>query len=387
MINSILEKLRLERSLIIIIIGAIVVVFGIFIFLLFGYSSKSLKILSPLGREEWEIGQTYEIKWKAHGIDRVGLVLFNADKPEWIAENLPASTGKYQWKIQPGHEYGANFWVAVIEYPWKKGNLVSYSSGSFSIVYPEMASCDSLAMESEWPFFASDTPNVRKVFITEETFRGNLEGLAGADEKCKTAAAEKGYSGSYIAFIGGDNPEETAVKRLEKTVQGLNGIFIDAVPSSTLIRDATCHRLIANNFTEFLKRFSDSEVLNKERLSSDFLNKMKEIWLGRINEQSLRNCTSIDAASQFYTPLAERYSYTVTCENWTEERNLVEGYSRGMVLDDTFASCYTPTGEFTYVAALSGLGTILKGEKDKGTFYNNIGHFCSEPMHLLCIEQ
>ena len=206
------EKIGIEKVMFIVIIIAIVGVVAAILFMFYGDKSRNLDLVSPMGREEWEIGQSYDITWKAKGVERIGIVLFNGENPQWIAENIPASSEKYEWKIPSGHAYGPNFWIAIVEYPWRTGNLISYSKGSFSVTFPALASCDELSIQSNWPFMASDIPDIRRVFITKEQFTGDLEGLQGADEKCQIAAAELGYSGNWTAFIGGENPEETAVK-------------------------------------------------------------------------------------------------------------------------------------------------------------------------------
>ena len=46
----------------------------------------------------------------------------------------------------------------------------------------------------------SDKPNL--MFTTSATFTGNLGGVAGADDKCKTAATAAGLKGHYLAYIG-----------------------------------------------------------------------------------------------------------------------------------------------------------------------------------------
>lgn len=385
--KSLFEKIGIEKLFIVVIIVAIVVVFLIFFWLFYGYSSKNVEIISPLGREEWEIGQTYEIKWKSTGVERVGIILFNSDKPEWVAENLPASQGVFEWNIKPGHEYGPNFWVAVIEYPWRQGNKISYSKGSFSITYPELASCDSLSIQEEWPYLASDTPDVRKVFITKEEFSGALGGFDAANEKCSIAAAEMGLSGDWTAFIGGDSPDNTAVKRLEKTPRGLVGVFIEAEKSSDLLRGATCHRLLGRDFVDFLKKLSDLKIINEGKLSDKFLNSLRDVWLGRVDDTVQRNCTNISSTSGYiYGSIAERYSHTVTCQNWTYGEKFVSGYERGTVPDDRFSICYTPQGEPTYAAAAGGLASSLKGEKEDAEYVTNVGKPCSEKQYLLCIE-
>jgi len=386
--TSILEKFGIEKLLVIIAIVAIVIVFGIVFYLFLGFSARNVELVQPLGRESWEIGQTYEIKWDAVGVERVGIVLFNGNEPNWIAENVPASKGVYEWKIPAGHEYGSNFWIAVFEYPWRSKNEISYSTGSFSITFPEAASCDFLSVQEEWPHLASDIPDVRKVFITKETFRGDLGGLEGANEKCELSAADQGYEGNWVAFIGGEAPENTAIKRLERTENGLNGIFIDAEPSSTLLRGANCHRLLGKNFNEFLAKLSDPKVVNEQRLSKTFLNGLESLWLGRIDDNSKRSCLFISSSGYLNVDSTEKYSYTVSCQDWTYEGKLVGGYDRFSGLDDSFPSCYTPTGEFVYATGSGGLSSSLEDEKEENSYYIvDAGKYCSTKQHLLCIEE
>jgi len=374
--ESFFEKLRIEKGLIFAVIGAVLVVFAVLFWLFFSYSSKKIEVFSPNGRENWEIGQTYEISWKVRGVDRVGIVLFNGEKPEWIAENIPASQGKYEWTIQPGHEYGPNFWIAVFEYPWRNSSQIDYSAGSFSITYPEMSSCDNLSVEKEWPYFASDLPKIRKVFITEEAFAGNLGGLEGADEKCALSAENQKLEGEWMAFIGGEDPENTALKRLEASPRGLEGIYVEAKPSSELLRGATCHRLLGKNIEEFLIKLSNLETSAKEKLEKPFAEKLTKVWLGRVNSDSPKNCVLIPSlSSSTYYPLAEKYSYTVTCQNWSYGESNVNGYSRENGIDSSFPSCYTSAGKFTYAVGSAGLSL------------ENIGRHCSKKQHLICVEK
>lgn len=382
--ESIFEKISIEKIIIFIIIIAIFLVFIIFFYLFYGYSAKTVDITYPLGRETFEIGETYTITWSSRGVDRVGIALFSGERATWIAENVPASAGRYDWKIQSGHEHGSDFWIAVFEYPWRERNEASYSAEPFTITYPELSNCDFLSIRNQWPFLAIDTPETRRVFITNEKYAGNLGGLDKADEKCQMAAERQEYDGNWMAFIGGENPEETAIKRLELTPRGLDGVFVEAGSEALLLRGATCHRLLGNNFNELLKRFSEKEIVNKKVLSDDFIAKLREVWLGRINDNSIRNCAYLDIA---FGRLEEKYSYTVTCQNWTQEGNYIANYRQWEALDDSFPSCYTPTGEFTYVVGLAGLSTDLRGERNDGIFYSNIGKRCSEKQRLLCIEK
>jgi len=179
--GSIFEKFTAEKSLLYTAIAAILIVAALVFYLFVVYSKESIQVLTPNGAEEWEIGQTYEITWKAKGIEKVGIVLFKGAEPKWIAENIDAGLGKYEWKIYPGQEYGSGFWIVVLEYPWREGNEIDYSDGPFAITFPEMASCDYLSVEQEWLYLPNDLPNLRRVFITKETYTGNLDGFEGAD--------------------------------------------------------------------------------------------------------------------------------------------------------------------------------------------------------------
>jgi inhibitor of cysteine peptidase len=86
---------------------------------------KSITVISPNGGEQWQIGKTYDITWKATGIDKVNIYLdeveleggigseiacsqasycaFQYCEPcnfeKKIASNISASLGKYSWTI------------------------------------------------------------------------------------------------------------------------------------------------------------------------------------------------------------------------------------------------------------------------------------------------
>jgi len=377
--KSLLEKFTIEKSLIYIIIAAVLIVFGFIFFLFFSQLTKSIKIEIPNGGEEWGIGQSYKITWKAKGIKKVGIVLFKGKEPKWIAKNVYAELGEYGWKIYPGQEYGDDYWVAVFEYPWQKGNRIDYSDRPFAIVYPELASCDSVSIQNGWPYLPGDLPDLRRVFITENRYTGNLEGLEGADRICQEQAEQQGFEGTWQAFLGGDKEEELAVRRMEKTPRGTKGIFIEAEPAATLIeRKATCHRLLGKNFDEFLDRLSDALIINEEKLGKEFLENLKNIWLGKVDEKSKQNCILIANVSG---DLAEKYSFTATCQNWTQGDKFVQP-------DYPVSTCYTPGGKHTDAVALGGLSSGLTGgEAAINAFTMYQGKYCDTHQKLLCIEE
>lgn len=389
MYHSILEKFTTEKGLFFIMTAAILIVAVLILYLFFVYTAENVQVLTPNGGEEWGIGNIYEIKWKAKGIEKVGIVLFKGKKPELIAKDIPADFGKYEWEIYPGHEYGADFFVAVFEYPWREGNEIDYSDSAFAITFPELASCDNMSVEQEWPYLPSDLPNLRRVFITEESFTGNLDGLDGADQKCQEEAEKQGFDGKWQAFLGGDSDEDLAIERLKRTSRGTDGIFVTTWPAATLIRGATCHRLLGKNFDEFLAKLSALVIINEEELEENFLKDLENLWLGRVDEKSKKNCTTIAAVlSALNKPLAEKYSFTTTCQNWTQEKRVVEDYPvpRGEP-KPSFPTCYTPAGKSTDAVALGGLASGLKGKGKDTAFTPYQGKYCSTRQKLLCIEE
>lgn len=366
-----------EKVLFFIIVVAILVVFGLVFWLFFSYGTKNIKVIAPNGAEEWQIGQTYEITWQARGIDKVGIVLFQGKEPKWLAKDIPASAGKYEWKIYPGQDYGSGFWVAVVEYPWREDNKIDYSDASFTITYPILDNCEALSVVQQWPYLANNFPNIRRVFITEENYSGNLDGLQGADAICQKEADAKEYGGTWSAFLGGDSDEETAIKRLEATPRNKEGIFIQAESVLELERGDTCHRLLAKNFEEFLKIFSETKIINQEKLEENFLKSLDNIWLGRLDQNSKKNCIPIaEVLGYTYTPLAEKYSFTVTCQNWTQNKKKVESSS-------SLPSCYTSSGQSTKVVALAALASGLGAQN----YTASMGKYCSNSQKLLCIEK
>lgn len=379
-----LEKFGIEKKLLYILLTVALLVLVFIFYLLFSQGGKSIKIQTPNGGEEWEIGESYQISWKAKGIDKVGIVLFKGKEAKWIAKNIPASQKKYQWQIYPGQAYGGDYWIAVFEYPWQGGNLVDYSDGPFAITFAEFVSCDDLSVQKEWPYLPSDLPNIRKAFLTSESYSGNLDGLEGAGKICQEAAQAQGLDGDWMAFLGGDSDQETAFERLKASPRGLNGIFVEANPTAELTRGATCHRLLGKNFNGFLEKFSNLAIINEEKLEEDFFQDLANVWLGRIDKGSKKNCEGVEALlSHPYKPLAEKYSFTLTCQNWTAEKENVEGYPAEA---GEFPTCYTPQGKITDAVALGGLASGLSGNGMTETFTDFQVKSCDTNQKLLCIE-
>lgn len=345
------------------------------------YLEKSLKLISPNGKEVWQANKTYQITWKAKKIDKLGIVLIKEGSKEtkWIAKDIPAGKKKQDWQIFVWEAPGQDYKIAIFEYPWKEGNLIDYSDENFTILGPKFASCDSLSSEAEWPFLPSDFPNLRKVFITEESWQGNLEGLEGADKKCQSEAEKEGFQGVWKAFLGDD--QTLAVDRLK-----LEGIIVEAKSAGQLPEEKTCHRLLGKNFDEFLKKLSNPLVFNQEKLEEEFLKNLSNIWLGRINKESKKDCLAVFIEYLSRDP-SLNYSFTTTCQNWTTSEERVSGYpSKGKEVL-TLPVCYTPQGERINAATLVGISSGIIEKQGEKFFSSSLGRPCNFSQKLLCIEQ
>jgi hypothetical protein len=345
------------------------------------FVSKKLEVKSPNGAEEWKVGEENSIAWFSKGISKVGIVLFKGSEPQWIAKNIDAGAAFYKWNMFSLLDPSQDYKIAVFEYPWQKGNKIDYSDKPFTIIGPRFSSCDTLSIPDEFPYLPSNYPNIRKVFITDKTYDGNMEGLVGADQRCQQTAESNNYIGTWKALLGDD--KTLAIDRMT-----LSGLFVEAIPAAELPSGESCHRLLGEDFNKFFEKLSNPLVINREKLSEDFLKYFSNVWLGRINDKSPKNCTYIssDVAS---SKVQENYSYTTTCENWTKSSNWVLGYPKFGPYDPEYPSCYTSASKQTYAVGEAGLATGLTGS---GTSMSNLfsaylGKECNSSRRLICVQQ
>jgi len=334
------------------------------------FGEKKLVLIFPNGKEKIEAGKEYLIKWKSKKIRKIGILLLKGEEKEegkWIVRDFPARKGEFKWKVFAWEEPREDYKIAIFEYPWKEGNKIDYSDDFFTILGPQFASCDTLSLENEWPYLPSDYPGLRKVFITEQTFRGDLGGLEGADQKCQQEAKERGFEGEWKAFLGDDMT--SATERLN-----LDGIFVKAQPEGVIPNQRKCFRLLGKNFEEFLKKLQDFELLNKERFDEKFLEKLKNVWLGRITKESKRECVEISNKHSLF--LSDIYSFTVTCQNWHSKEDEIS-------TESSLPFCYTKGGERVRARGLAGLSSGIVDDK----FSISLGKSCDTPLHLICIQQ
>lgn len=373
---------RTVKIIIIVIISVIVLaLLGFWIYNRF-FVEKELKLIFPNGQEVLEANKKYEIKWKARNINKVAIMLVKGEdlkNAKYIVEDFSAGKKKYEWQIFTWQSPDQDYKISIFEYPWKAGNLVDYSDQTFTISGPEFASCDALSIDEEWPFIPSDYPGLRKVFITTKTYNGDLDGLEGADKICQDMAKENNFEGNWKAFLGSD--QTLAVDRLN-----LDGIFIGAIPAPAVPEGKTCHRLLGKNYDEFFKKLSSSYAVNQEKMDEPFFKDLSNIWLGRINKDSKRDCTTIALKYQSAN-ISVGYSFTTTCQNWTIERENVEGYPSQTSEKTDFPKCYTPKGQRIDAIGVAGLSVGVSETGGSKNFSPYIGKSCSDTKKLLCIEQ
>lgn len=365
-----MNQISIEKILIFILI--LMVVGGIFFLAFSSFSRiKHLELIFPVAGEKLLIEGKYDILWRSRNIDKVGIVLFDGEEPKWIAKDVNANLGKYSWEIQSGQKYGSNYWIAIFEYPNEELSKIDYSKGPFSIIYSDQATCGEISVLKEWLYLPSGFEDTRRVFITEGKYSGDLKGLNGADEICTQEAKKIGLEGNWIAFIGGEKNAETAVERMKKGRKGTDGIFIEAVPEKEISNENYCHRFLAKDFEQFLTFFSDNGAKANERVSAELFKKFTNLWIGRITEKDKTNCIEIITSRERL--IEQNYTYTVSCQNWTIEKKIIEDTPSLIELP----ICYTPQGSSLEAFGLGGFSFGTGGIDGKR---------CNEKQHILCIE-
>jgi hypothetical protein len=313
-------------------------------------------------------GESYTIRWTSSKIDRVGIALFSNDKAVWIAKDLPARQGAYQWKTFIYQKPGNDFRVAVFEYPWKEGNAVSYLSQPIEIIGPKYSSCDDFSVQREWPYLANNYDGAKKVFITKAAWSGDLGGLEGADKKCADEAVKKNLSGKFIAFLGDDTV--SAKERL-----AVKGVFIDADSVAELSEGTTCHRLIAETSEKLVEKFTLDGNVAKIELDPDFLKLFAKIWTGRLTSNLKKECLSVESVG------TDSYTFTSSCQNWSQSKDRVY---QGNVPDYVgLERCYNDAGKSVPANYVGAYASSVAASGQTGVSAKT----CNSSNHLFCVEQ
>jgi len=391
---------------------------------------KELQLISPNGGEVLRAGNTYTITWRARKIDKVDIVLVKEGeepkKSKIIVKNFPAKEKKYKWQIFAFEETGDRYKISIFESPWKEGNKIDYSDNYFSIIGPKFVSCEQLTIKGNWPFIPSDYPNLKRVFITRDSYDGNLGGLEGADKICQEEAKRMGLNGNWKAFLGDDNL--SAIERLN-----LDGIFVftgtdeglpqEKIPAyfwesfknylekyasgneslkkslisahetltkpfskfyekwNVLQENKVCLRFLGENFQQFYKKFSSPYLTIKDSPEEQFLRSFfgQEIWLGRVFPEDKRNCITISSLEGKIS--SSLVSFTPTCQNWTTNKSKIE-----VETEENLPRCYIGPGAGMEALGIGGKAKIVE-EKEGKNMVEIGGRKCNEFLKLLCIEQ
>lgn len=150
-----------------------------------------IKVLSPNGGEEWNIGNTYTIKWNSNGVEKIDIGYkkegSGVDINGWIGEEVSASLGEYSWNIpnifSPENNKGW-FYIIIAEHPYLAGGVMieDRSDNYFTIVKNETVEV------SIWP-------DVKSFNLENKTFEGK-KWFTGETVKILTNESTKFYRGA-----------------------------------------------------------------------------------------------------------------------------------------------------------------------------------------------
>ena len=361
------EQSAFKKYRVLIVAGLVILILVIVLAATFLTSTRNLTLVEGKEAVTLKAGDAYTIKWSAAKVDRVSIILYSNTGVTGIARTIPASQGVYEWKSFVYQKPGNDFRIVIFEYPWKKGNLVSYSNKTIQILGAKYTSCEDLSVEAEFPFIASNYDNAKKLFITTGSYKGDLGGLEGADKKCMQEAGKLGFTGNYIAFLGDDSI--SAKERITKP-----SIFIKAEGSLSLVEGTTCHRLFAENTERLVEKFTLSAESVKLKIDDEMIKNFGHIWLGRLTPNLKKDCLTINNSQ-------EDFSFDTTCQNWSQNKEKI--YSGNVPDFAGLDRCYNDAGKSIPANIVGAWGSVISSDGSTGL----IGRSCNSSMHLLCVEQ
>ena len=102
-------------------------------------TGKAIRLIYPNGGEVWYEGQTYEIRWEAHGINKAVISVATGGKnkgDEFI--DIESSQGIYSWRFQIPKGYITGFGVSkavmrIKAWDYENPDVYDYSDGNFTI--------------------------------------------------------------------------------------------------------------------------------------------------------------------------------------------------------------------------------------------------------------
>lgn len=147
-----------------------------------------VKVISPNGGEQWEIGNIYSIKWNVPDVTRVSIYILDQStgKVATVSPGIVAvlsNTGSYQWKI-PSAMPAGNYKVRVLGCPESFSNTGCANVGmSNAYGYDESDNYFSIvgAVSSEPVYYCADTDGGKNI-NSQGTITGNNYSTFDADE-------------------------------------------------------------------------------------------------------------------------------------------------------------------------------------------------------------
>lgn len=358
------------RSLLI-IAGLIITIAVVFI-INSATSTKTIVIGKPNQTITLKAGETYTITWGAKGVTSVGIVLFSGNKgtnAQWIAKGVAAAKGKYDWVVAENQPSGSDYRLAVFEYPWKKGNAIAYTDTAIQIIGPQYISCNDLAVQNEWPYLPGNYPGLKRVFITQGSWTGNLSGIEGADTKCQQEADAKKLDGKFIAFLGTDTI--SAKEKIQEPA-----VFALANNSQVMPDGQVCYRLLGRNVDSLLNKTLLAADQISIVLDSEFAKSMNGVWIGRRTPGSSTQCLQLGGLGA-----VTAFSGTYTCQNWTKSDGQV--YQGAIPPDADLPKCYDKQGNSAFANYIAANAIIFSN--DNSLIVS--GTPCNRYNRLLCVEQ
>ena len=426
---SSLTKIPLSSKKLLVIFA--IVIFAIVFYYQF-FVKKHLEIVWPNGREVLRAGHSYTIKWKARKIEKIDIVLFQDEEPKRskvLVKDFPAKKKKYQWEVFPFEQPSDRYQIVIFESPWDNKKKIDYSDDYFTIIGPRFVSCEQLAIKNNWPFIPEEYPGLKRVFITDRAYSGNLGGLEKADEICQKEAQLKGLEGNWKALLGDE--KISAVERLN-----LDGIFVYAIPEKGLPQEKIpayfwesfkdylnkvsrtneklkkelnsahdtltpyfseffkrwnllqenkgCLRFLGKDFEHFFQRLTAPYFVISDSPEKDFLEEFfeAEIWLGRIKPEDPKECITLHLDVK--EDRSRLTSFTSTCQNWSTSASHIKEVPK-----EHLPFCYLEVGQKVEALGIGGIAKIVLKEKEGEDKIINVisGKNCGSYLKLICVEQ
>ena len=168
------------------------------------FVEKALQIRSPNGKEVLTANKTYQITWKARKIGKIGIMLVKegAKRRNGLPKKFLPWTESTIGIFLSGRNRGRIIEFLFLNIRGKKASwlIIPMNNLRFWALNSLLATLCQLIKNGL--FCPTIIPDLRKVFITTQSYNGNLEGLEGADKKCQQEAESEGFDRNLEGFFG-----------------------------------------------------------------------------------------------------------------------------------------------------------------------------------------